>query len=241
MTMAIRLMMMPVLTISCIFKWPDAKTIALGGVAIGIMNAMDADKVTGSINNNGFRLIALAIEATKGSSISAVAVLEVTSVRNTTIAEMAAMSEKTLASCKPANCWPINSDRPLAVKPLAKAKPPPKSKTIFQGSSLIVSTSAIFLNFVWFFVGMANSSRAEAMATVPSLIRLACSSRRDQPGIMKSPMMISMIQLIGKIFEIDGDNIFGPNWREEAKKLKRDLEKKRGEKPRKSRKSQKKK
>ena len=88
-------------------------------------------------------LIACEIDATRGNNISAVAVLEVTSVRNTTIAEREAINEKVSASCSPINCWPMNVDRPLAVKPFAKAKPPPNSKTIFQGNSLIVSTSAI--------------------------------------------------------------------------------------------------
>ncbi len=68
-TMAIRLIIKPVLIMSRMRRRPDANTIAFGGVATGIMNAIDADNVTGSINNRGLISICFATEATTGSSI----------------------------------------------------------------------------------------------------------------------------------------------------------------------------
>jgi len=41
---------MPVLTMSGIFKYPDPKTIAFGGVATGSINAQDAATVAEAIN-----------------------------------------------------------------------------------------------------------------------------------------------------------------------------------------------
>ena len=65
-----------------------AKTIALGGVATGIMKAMGAANVTGIISNNGLASIACATDASNGSNISAVAVLDVAPVKKTTMEEV---------------------------------------------------------------------------------------------------------------------------------------------------------
>ena len=87
----------------------------------------------------------------------------------------------------------MNSDRPLSVKPSASAKPPPNKSTIFQGSSAMMSTSARCLYCVLFLAGNMNSASAAVIATVPSLIRLAFSSSRDQPGMLKLPITISFL------------------------------------------------
>ena len=57
------------------------KIIAFGGVATGSINAIEADIVAGSMNNNGFISVDTDNPARTGRSISIVAVLEVNSVR----------------------------------------------------------------------------------------------------------------------------------------------------------------
>ena len=46
-------MINPVFAISAIWRRREPKTIALGGVATGIMNAMEAEMVAGSIRSSG--------------------------------------------------------------------------------------------------------------------------------------------------------------------------------------------
>ena len=41
-------------TMSCTFKCPEAKTMAFGGVATGNKKAIDEDIVAGRANNRGF-------------------------------------------------------------------------------------------------------------------------------------------------------------------------------------------
>jgi hypothetical protein len=72
----------PVLAISATLILPLPKTIALGGVATGSMNAIDAERVAGNIKNMGFTSIDTERPARMGRSISVVAVFEVSSVRN---------------------------------------------------------------------------------------------------------------------------------------------------------------
>src|SRR5690606_15731305 len=79
---AIRSNIKPALTISMIRRELLPKTMALGGVAIGIMKAIDAAIVTGTIRSKGGMWEVWAIPATMGKAISVVAVLEVNSVRN---------------------------------------------------------------------------------------------------------------------------------------------------------------
>lgn len=78
----IKLRSIPVRIISDIFNLLVPKTTAFGGVATGSINASDAAKVAGSINNKGFNSILIAIPASIGKSISVVAVLDVSSVKN---------------------------------------------------------------------------------------------------------------------------------------------------------------
>ena len=72
----------PTLAISEIFIRPLPNTIALGGVATGIINAQDADIVAGIISNKGLVSMAMATDANIGSIISVVAVFDVSSVKN---------------------------------------------------------------------------------------------------------------------------------------------------------------
>ena len=64
--------------------------IALGGVATGSIKAQEHDNVPGIISNSGFNLTATAKVANIGRMIPVVAVLEVNSVRNVMMKQIAA-------------------------------------------------------------------------------------------------------------------------------------------------------
>ena len=71
----------PVFAMSMILIRLVPKIMALGGVATGNMNAIEADKVAGNIRNSGFILVATPRPASMGSNISVVAVFDVNSVK----------------------------------------------------------------------------------------------------------------------------------------------------------------
>ncbi len=87
----IRFSTKPFRAISITFKRPEPKTIALGGVATGSINAIEPDSVAGSIKSNGFISIDTDNPASMGKSISVVAVLEVNSVKKVIIKQIVAM------------------------------------------------------------------------------------------------------------------------------------------------------
>ena len=64
---------------------PEPKIMALGGVATGSMKAHDAEIVAGIINKNGCTLMAKAVAAKMGIKMVAIAVFELTSVKNVSI------------------------------------------------------------------------------------------------------------------------------------------------------------
>ena len=76
-----RLIKTPTLAISAILIRPLPKTMALGGVATGIIKAQDAESVAGIISNSGLAFMAKATDANMGRIISVVAVLDVSSVK----------------------------------------------------------------------------------------------------------------------------------------------------------------
>ena len=179
----------PVLAISIIRIRPVPNTIALGGVATGSMKANEQERVPGIIKNRGLTFIATAMAARIGRRISAVAVLDVSSVKKVIKKQMIKMIKTGERFPRLFNCWPIQLDKPLFLKPVAKAKPPPKSRTIFQGSFTAVFQSIIL--FPGFFLeGIINSMKAIRIAIVPSLIKFDLGKRLDQPGIVKLPMLI---------------------------------------------------
>src|SRR5690606_12620214 len=75
-TTAIKSMITPALTMSTIRSELLPKIIALGGVAIGIIKAIEAATVTGTINRSGGIPELSEIPAMIGNTISVVAVLE---------------------------------------------------------------------------------------------------------------------------------------------------------------------
>ena len=103
--------------------------------------------VTGIMNVYGFVSRATANAAATGIIILDVAVLDVSSVnqmiRFKTMNTMPAVDN----APRPLSDSPKNADKPLSMNPLARAKPPPKRKTISYGSSLAVfqSSSSVFV------------------------------------------------------------------------------------------------
>ncbi len=51
--------MIPLRTMQPISTWPEPKTVALGGVATGIMKAREAEIVAGSMGSSGLNCSAL--------------------------------------------------------------------------------------------------------------------------------------------------------------------------------------
>lgn len=76
----------PFFTISGIWRYPEPKTTALGGVATGSIKAHEAATAVATIRTNGCMSILIAMGAKTGSSIAVVAKLEVISVKKFTTA-----------------------------------------------------------------------------------------------------------------------------------------------------------
>ena len=93
----------PALAMSDIFKYPDPKTTAFGGVATGSINAQDAATAAVTISAYGWILSATARDAIIGNIMEAVAVLEVISVKNKTSAATTRTMIKILTPCNPIN------------------------------------------------------------------------------------------------------------------------------------------
>ena len=107
----------PILAISGIRTRSLPKTMALGGVATGIMNAHDADRVAGIISNSGCRFVATATEARIGRIISVVAVLDVNSVRKVIDRQTIRISTNGGTPARPAKALPIRMDSPVTWNP----------------------------------------------------------------------------------------------------------------------------
>ena len=192
--MPIRFKIIPNLIISFMAISPDPKTMALGGVATGSIKAQDAESVAGIINNRGLTFIAVAKEPKIGRNISVVAVLEVSSVKKVNVVQTDATIINGGKSSTPLMLSPNHCDNPDSLNPLARAKPPPKSKTIpqfnfeavFQFIRHLVSDD---------FAGMINKSKAIDMAIVPSSINFGTGKRLDQPGITNVPRSIFCLKI----------------------------------------------
>ncbi len=81
----------PFRAISITLNLPEPKTMALGGVATGSINSIEADRVAGSIKSKGLISMETDNPARIGSNISVVAVLDVNSVKNVIIKQIVAM------------------------------------------------------------------------------------------------------------------------------------------------------
>lgn len=112
-TILIRLIKTPAFAISDILILPLPSTIALGGVAVGSINAQDAEIAAGIINSRGFVFVAMATDAKMGRIISAVAVFEVNSVKNVITKQMIIIIMIGGMSAKPLNLLPMKSESPV--------------------------------------------------------------------------------------------------------------------------------
>lgn len=170
----------PVRDMSITFSRFVPKTIALGGVATGNINANDPAIVAGSINNSGLISILIARPAKTGKKVSTVAVLDVSSVKNEITIAMVSIIIKGCISFSQTSCSPIHKDKPDSLNPVAKAKPPPNNRIISHGNFFAVFQ--FIKNFPFFFLdGIKNKDVAMKIATVPSLKYFGCSKRFDQP------------------------------------------------------------
>src|SRR5690606_2535129 len=194
-TTAIKSMITPALTMSTIRSELLPKIIALGGVAIGIIKAIEAATVTGTINRSGGIPELSEIPAMIGNTISVVAVLEVNSVRKDIPAVSAAMSSRGLQSLLSVINSPIQRPSPLSLTARANAKPPPNSSTISQGNFTAVFQS---INPDFSREGIKNSSTAMAMAIVPSLKYPGLENNCDQPGILNDPISMGDLNVHNK-------------------------------------------
>jgi hypothetical protein len=174
--------------------------MAFGGVATGSMKAHEAASAAGIIRRRGWASMARAREAMMGRLIEAVAVLEVSSVSPATIATTEATRPAAGAPASASDLLPIQAERPETSKPLARARPPPKSRRMPQGTALVACQSIRRPPFS-LLAGIRNSRSAMAIATVPSSIRAPmpdCSLKRDdQPRrvkVLPKAMLFRVIQ-----------------------------------------------
>ncbi len=103
----------PALAISAILTRPLPKTMALGGVATGIMKAHDAERVAGIMSIKGFTCMAKPTEARIGKIISVVAVFEVNSVRKVNPKHIESIMIIGEVPAKPANSLPMRAESPV--------------------------------------------------------------------------------------------------------------------------------
>ena len=112
---------MPARTISAMPMRPEPKTMALGGVATGIMNAQLAAMAAGTSSSSGSTPAATATAASTGSAAAVVAVLLVNSVRNTIVLTTTSI---TISVGNPCSRWapaPIHPSTPVSVTDAAAA------------------------------------------------------------------------------------------------------------------------
>ena len=124
----------PAFIISGIVSLPEPKTIALGGVATGSMNAQLAARTTGIVRATGAISSATATAPTTGKNVEVVATLEVISVRK--IIKVATANINTIGGTfsKTVKPCPIQLPRPDDPIEAASDKPPPKSTNKPQGN-----------------------------------------------------------------------------------------------------------
>jgi len=129
----------PALIISGMVNFPEPKTIALGGVATGNINAQLAANTTGIVKATGAIPRATATAPTTGKNVEVVATLDVISVKN--IIKVATASIRTMGGTFPrmVKPWPIQPPRPDEPIDAAKDNPPPNKTSNPHGSLLACS------------------------------------------------------------------------------------------------------
>ncbi len=121
--MARKLSQIPVFAMWIGLKSPDPNTMALGGVATGNMNAMDAARAAAAMRGRAGTPSPSATPAMSGMPRADVAVLLVSSVRKTKRAVVASTTTGKGAPRSVSRRPPIHSVRPLAANADASANP----------------------------------------------------------------------------------------------------------------------
>ncbi len=112
--------------------WPLEKTMALGGVPMGIMEAQLAARVMGMPNIKGLTPIASAMPVTTGANTITWATLLITSLIKIDSTATATMSKSKELPENPANHFPSIPIRPAFSNAVASVMPPPNSNKIPQ-------------------------------------------------------------------------------------------------------------
>ena len=157
----------PVLTIKLIFTCPVEKTIALGGVDIGIIKAQLAAKTTGKIIFTTSNPVSMAKVPSKGRSKKVVAVLLVNSVKKHVKNVKNNIIKKISKFFKNIMFLEISLANPVSITKEAIASPPPNSIKTFQGIFLNQSALRIVLYFL--FTGITKNKKAQNKAIPESL------------------------------------------------------------------------
>ena len=112
---------------------PASNIIAFGGDATGRTNAYEQESVNGTMTVSGFTPIDLATFSTTPRRMVAVVALEATSVRTKAMAQVTTCTPKSGTPwSKLLSMFPRMKERPEALAPAERAKPPPSRRTTFQ-------------------------------------------------------------------------------------------------------------
>ena len=158
----------PALIISGMVILPDPKTIALGGVATGSMNAQLAANTTGIVKATGATPIATATAPTTGKNVDVVATLDVISVKN--IIKVATANIRTMGGTFPKIVKPCPTQLPRPEDPIdaAKDNAPPNKTSKPHGS--LLACSQVSKSVLAFSEGMKKKLNAANMA-MPASVR----------------------------------------------------------------------
>ena len=189
-----RLMKNPIFAICAILTLPVPNIIALGGVATGIINAIEAEMVAGIINKSGLMPIAAAVAAKIGSNVCVVAVFEVSSVKKVNRKQTAITIKNGEMLSNPVKERLMIRASSVFLNASAMANPPPKRIITSHGTLENAFASAINSPGL-LFDGMMNISNAMTIAMVLSSILLPKTRRFDQPGILMKPRFKSLLNI----------------------------------------------
>ena len=149
-------------------NFPEPKTIALGGVATGSINAQLAAKTTGMVKAIGAMPRATATAPTTGKNVEVVATLEVISVKKIINVATASTSIKGGTFPRIVKPCPIQPPRPDEPMDAAKDKPPPNKTSNPQGS--LLACSQVSRSVLEFSEGIKKKLKAANIA-IPASVR----------------------------------------------------------------------
>ena len=158
----------PALIISGIVSLPEPKTIALGGVATGNMNAQLAANTTGIVRATGAMPKATATAPTTGKNVEVVATLEVISVRKMIKVATAKINTIGGTFSNIVNPCPIQLPNPDDPIEAANDKPPPNKTNKPQGN--LFACSQVSKSVLLFSEGIKKKLSAAKIA-IPASVK----------------------------------------------------------------------